>query len=272
MTGVERAAEDALPVLGPGGLRAVAERLVAGWPTAAIVGEAEPGRADSVRRLLEAVEASGCPVGEVVSFLRGLAAGYARHAATVTVETVWSGPSSHAVPVRATSQALVDVVNEASGELLLMTYSAKPYQALRQALIAAVDRGVDIVVVVETLQGAGSALSGAEPAAAFASIPGLTLWQWPPGRRAEPGSKMHAKLAVADRRTLLVSSANLTQSGGAKNIEAGVLIHGGTAPQRAAEHIVALQSHGVLAPLSSQSQKPPASKHGLPAQTRPVAE
>ncbi|MGH3188673.1 MAG: hypothetical protein ACRDPY_21440 [Streptosporangiaceae bacterium] len=32
-----------------------------------------------------------------------------------------------------------------------------------------------------------------------------------------PGAKMHAKLAVADRRVLLVTSANLTQSGVAKN-------------------------------------------------------
>ena len=37
---------------------------------------------------------------------------------------------------------------------------------------------------------------------------------------------MHAKLAVADRRVLGVTSANLTQSGVAKNIEAGLLIRG----------------------------------------------
>ena len=40
---------------------------------------------------------------------------------------------------------------------------------------------------------------------------------------------MHAKLTVADRRVLLVTSADLTQSGVAKNIEAGLLIRGGTA-------------------------------------------
>jgi hypothetical protein len=43
-----------------------------------------------------------------------------------------------------------------------------------------------------------------------------------------------------------VSSANLTQSGVGRNIEAGLLIRGGTAPQRAAEHIAALRSAGVL--------------------------
>ena len=61
---------------------------------------------------------------------------------------------------------------------------------------------------------------------------------------------MHAKLAVADRRVLLVSSANLTQSGVSKNIEAGLLVRGGTAPLRAAEHIDALRAAGALTRLS----------------------
>ncbi|HZB30227.1 MAG TPA: phospholipase D-like domain-containing protein [Streptosporangiaceae bacterium] len=57
---------------------------------------------------------------------------------------------------------------------------------------------------------------------------------------------MHAKVAIADRRVLLVTSANLTQSGVAKNIEAGLLIRGGTVPVRAAEHIAELQAAGTL--------------------------
>jgi phosphatidylserine/phosphatidylglycerophosphate/cardiolipin synthase-like enzyme len=55
---------------------------------------------------------------------------------------------------------------------------------------------------------------------------------------------MHAKLAVADRSILLVTSANLTQSSVANNIEVGLLIRGGTAPVRAAEHVDALRSSG----------------------------
>jgi len=132
-----------------------------------------------------------------------------------------------------------------------MTYSAKPHDEIRAALTTATSRGVLISVVIETLHGAGSALTGSEPAAAFAGLPGVQLWHWPVAHRAETGSKMHAKLAVADQRVLLVSSANLTQSGVAKNIEAGLLIHGGPAPQRAAEHIAELKSTGVLTPLKS---------------------
>jgi phosphatidylserine/phosphatidylglycerophosphate/cardiolipin synthase-like enzyme len=51
---------------------------------------------------------------------------------------------------------------------------------------------------------------------------------------------------VADRHVLFVSSANLTQSGVAKNIEAGLLVRGGAAPLRAAEHVDALRASGAL--------------------------
>lgn len=62
---------------------------------------------------------------------------------------------------------------------------------------------------------------------------------------------MHAKIAVADRRALLVTSANLTQSGVGTNLEAGLLVRGGSAPRRAAEHITALIADGVVVPLSA---------------------
>lgn len=61
--------------------------------------------------------------------------------------------------------------------------------------------------------------------------------------------KMHAKLAVADQQVLFVSSANLTHAEVAKNLEAGLLVRGGTAPKRAAEHIAELKATGVLVPL-----------------------
>lgn len=87
-----------------------------------------------------------------------------------------------------------------------------------------------MTVVVETLQGAGSAISGDEPALAFAGLTGVELWHWPPDQRTEPGAKLHAKIAAADRTTLLITSAKLTASGASKNIEAGVLIRGGPLP------------------------------------------
>ncbi|MFI7534912.1 DISARM system phospholipase D-like protein DrmC [Streptosporangium sp. NPDC049376] len=245
--GFERVAAEFVARLGPVRLRTLAQRIAKGWPRPAIPESVPvPGFADAARAVLAAQQAAAIPNGEAAAYLRGVADGYAQHAEKVHVESVWSGPSSHPVPVRATAQVLVEVVEEASHELLMMTYSARPYAPVLDALNGAVKRGVAVTVVVETLQGAGSALGGLEPAAAFASVKGLQLWHWPSGGRAEQGAKMHAKLAVADRRVLLVSSANLTQSGVSRNIEAGLLVHGGTAPVRAAEHVAELRAAGVL--------------------------
>lgn len=138
------------------------------------------------------------------------------------------------------------MTDEAERELALATYSAKPHPPLLDALAKAIERGVSVTVLAETLRGAGGALAGEEPAAAFASIPGIDLWHWPVAQRAEKGAKMHAKLAVADRRVLLVSSANLTHSGTDRNIQVGLLVRGGTAPVRVAEHLVALRARGTL--------------------------
>ena len=66
----------------------------------------------------------------------------------------------------------------------------------------------------------------------------------------DPGAKMHAKLAIADGKTLLVSSANLTQSEVSDSLEAGLLVRGGTAPEQALEYVRDLQARGLLsAPL-----------------------
>ena len=246
----QAAAEAAADRLGPEYLRAFADRLGGGWPEEAVRHAVPvPEFAEVAGPVLAARRADGVPAGEAAAYLRGLAAGHAQRSAAVRVESVWSGPSTHPVPVRATAQVLVDLVGEAAHELLLMTYSATPYPPLLTALAAAVERGVTVTVVVETLAGAGSALGGAEPAAAFTSVPEVRLWHWPVAQRPDPGAKMHAKIAVADRRILLVSSANLTQSGAARNVEAGLLVRGGSAPRRAVEHVTELIARGVLAPL-----------------------
>ena len=252
MNPFEKAAAAAAPHLGVVALRGLADRIGSGWPDAAILDWIGHALREPAAPVLAARDKS---VGdaEAAAYLRGLAAAHEQLTAAVSVETVWSGPSSHAVPVRATAQALTEVIAQARHELLLMTYSAKPHPDIRTALADAGARGVEITAVVETLQGAGSALAGAEPALAFAAVPGVQLWHWPIQQRTEPGSKMHAKLAVADRHVLLVSSANLTQSGVAKNIEAGLLVRGGHTPRRVTEHIDELKATNVLKPLPATS-------------------
>ncbi|WP_036321050.1 DISARM system phospholipase D-like protein DrmC [Microbispora sp. ATCC PTA-5024] len=246
-TRFEKEAADAVERIGPVHLRTLADRIAGGGPTIGIVNAVPlPDFPEVARRVLSVQLSMGMPDEEVAVYLRGVAAGYERHRATTTVESVWTGPATHAVPVRSTAQVLVDLVAEASYELILMTYSAAPYEPLLKALSEAVGRSVTVMVVVETLQGAGSALNGPEPAHAFTGVEGVQVWHWPVDVRTEQGAKMHAKLAVADQRVLLVSSANLTQSGVSRNLEAGLLVRGGTAPERAAQHVARLRARGVL--------------------------
>ncbi|XVQ82106.1 hypothetical protein ACQP2K_24935 [Microbispora siamensis] len=103
---------------------------------------------DAARRVLAALASVRMPAGEAAVYLRGVAAGY---------ETPpWSW-------------VLVDLVDEASYELVFMTYSAAPY---------------------EPLQGAGSALNGPEPAHAFNGVEGVQVWHWPVDERTEPGARV----------------------------------------------------------------------------------
>lgn len=231
--------EEAAARLGPARLRTLADKIAVAAPPVIVI-ESVAGYTAEARTVIEAM--SGRGAAEVVAYLCGFAA--ALELPRQRVESVWSGPSMQGVPVRATARVLIELVERAATELFLTTYSAKPHEPLRQALTAAVGRGVRGVIVVETLQGAAGAIAGDEPAVAFDGT-GMQLWHWPAGSRAR-GAKMHAKLAVADRRELFVTSANLTQSGVGQNIEAGILIQGGSAPRRAAEHLAALKAAGVL--------------------------
>lgn len=205
-----------------------------------------PALHTALRTLLDVAARDGVSGAESAAYLRGYTAGWSDHHGETEVRTVWSGPHSAYVPVRPTAQVLSEVVREAAHTLVAMTYAARAYPALTGALRDADRRGVRVDIVVETLDGASGLLGGREPADAFAAVPGVRLWHWPLSRRQAAGARQHAKIAVADDRLLFIGSANLTASAATRNIEAGVLVRGGSAPQRAAEHIRELQRTGVL--------------------------
>ncbi len=57
---------------------------------------------------------------------------------------------------------------------------------------------------------------------------------------------MHAKAAIADEHTALVTSGNLTGHALTANMELGVLVRGGPVPRRLARHFRQLMMDGVL--------------------------
>jgi phosphatidylserine/phosphatidylglycerophosphate/cardiolipin synthase-like enzyme len=169
------------------------------------------------------------------------------------VDVVWTGPASHEVPSRSTEAVVLEIIEAATEQLLLVTYAAFPHEPLLAALRTAVNKGVHTQVLVETRAGAGALLT-AEPAHVFDRIIGVRLLEWPVARRpVMPGAvraRMHAKVAVADRRMAFVTSANLTGSGITQNLECGLLVRGGRVPGRLADHVATLVTAGVFQPLA----------------------
>ena len=74
----------------------------------------------------------------------------------------------------------------------------------------------------------------------------VTRLRWPSDQRPSGWTSLHAKLAVADERTVFLTSANLSLKASGDNLESGVVVRGGSWAARLCEHIASLRSQGVL--------------------------
>lgn len=167
------------------------------------------------------------------------------------VELVWSGPSTLSSTLRSTGPALLELIERARESLYVVAFAAYKVPAVVGALAAAEARGVRVVFVVES-----DGISGGKvdfdplPHLGGTSLMRAEVYVWPVEQRLrdERGrfGTLHAKFAVADRRRLLVSSANLTEYALSLNIELGVMISGGVGPAEAARHVDELIRLGVL--------------------------
>lgn len=144
-----------------------------------------------------------------------------------------------------------EVIAAANHELVLFSYAAFRVQAVLDALAEAAHRGVTIRLVLETTEDSAGALT-VDAAYAFASVRHqVGFYIWPANQRPHIDSgtaKLHAKTAVADDHTALITSANLTEHAISTNMELGVLIRGGPTPRRLRDHVAELITDGVLTP------------------------
>ncbi len=194
------------------------------------------------------------PGAQVAALLTGAHAGYTTAADEQRVDLVWSGPTTGRVPIRLASQVVLDLVNQAKRELLLVSFAAYRVPYLRDALTAAAARGVRITLVLENKEASGSKLSR-DAALAFKGIAGITVLEWPYERRPAVGdgvAVMHAKVAVADADAALVTSTNLTEAGLDHNMECGLLVSGGPVPGSLRDHFRALRYAGELVAVTGE--------------------
>jgi cardiolipin synthase len=160
-------------------------------------------------------------------------------AATGSVDVVVTGPDSPAAPVRLTSEVVRQLIASAQQRVTLVSYAAYQMPTIIAALDAAVARGVQVDLILESpdrLQGGGGA-------AAYSKY---RVYHWPADQRDPPEAKLHAKAVIVDNRDVLLTSANMTNAAYDKNIELGLLCRGGGTASRVQKHFDALIARGVL--------------------------
>jgi phosphatidylserine/phosphatidylglycerophosphate/cardiolipin synthase-like enzyme len=168
-----------------------------------------------------------------------------------SVELVWTGPETGAVPFRRTEQAILQVLDSARERITLVSYAVYRIANICEALVQAARRGVRIRVIVETpdkLEGEkeyGTLRALGDDVAACS-----TVYYWPKDQRGRDGNGklgiLHVKCAVADGRWLFLSSANLTEYAFTINMELGVLVTGGALPDQVQEHFDRLIAGAIL--------------------------
>ena len=151
------------------------------------------------------------------------------------IELAWTGPRGQAVTHRHTEQAILQVLDSATQRITLVCYAVYRIPHVRDSLVRAARRGVQVGIIVETpdrIQGQreyDTIRALGEDVAACS-----TLYFWPKDQRErDPNGKvgiLHVKCVVADGRWLFLSSANLTEYAFSINMELGVLITGGPHP------------------------------------------
>lgn len=167
------------------------------------------------------------------------------------IELVWTGPEVHTNAPRRTEQALLQVIDAAKNNVIVVSFVAYKVPTVASALARAARRGVAVQLVIEDPEvSQGKIAFDALKALGSDVADRSEVYVWPLDQRPKGSGghhgSLHAKCAVADGRRLLISSANLTDHAFHLNIELGVLVRGGDLPARVAEHWTALMTAGIV--------------------------
>ena len=125
--------------------------------------------------------------------------------------------------VRSVGSVIAEMIDSAEKELLLTVYILSSYDAIEH-IHHALARGVSVRVIMNPpdnqIPEVVQKLRDLENEYPYIGIMGVT------------DTMMHARVMVADRKTVLVGSANLSISGMTKNYEMGLLVRNGEVAQQ----------------------------------------
>jgi cardiolipin synthase A/B len=211
---------------------------LASWATS-------PRAKSSLAKLLAAWRGDIPPV-ELAGMLAGASAAYHRAKGEQEIELVWTGPSSKLIATRKTEQALLQVIDAAKLRVFITSFVAYDVASIMSALREAIDRGVDVSMLLESSDKHGGGVSMDAIGQMRGALPTAHIYFWGDKGESYTGGKVHAKVAVCDEDMCFISSANLTGHAMEKNMEAGVLIRGGSVPIKLHKHLEALVTVKIL--------------------------
>ena len=199
-------------------------------------------------RIEEFLRQAQVPPSELAAMLEvGL---YARRQEP-SVELVWTGPTTSVLPVRQTEQVLLEIVRDAHERLTILSFGVFQVPRIVSVLEDGLQRGLKVSIILGERENQIDLTQASQRRELGGPImERASVYYWPPGQRLRDdqgrSGLMHVKAAVADARTLLLSSANLTESALERNMELGVLLRGGDTASRVERHVDALIAAGNL--------------------------
>ncbi len=241
---------DLVALASPGRIRTIASTLRAlsapqQAPPAHTLADTPAGR-EAVTRVLAAWATVQVTGDEVAGMLLGASQARLRVERELSIELVWTGPTTPFVPTRRTEQVLLDLIRGAQSDLFLVSFVAYDVRSVITAMNEAANRGVQLRVLLEASTSHGGTLNYDPAATMRASVPTAELLTWKAKPEPFIDGKVHAKVAVVDGARAFITSANLTGHALEKNMEAGILVNGGPLPKTLADHLQALIDVGVL--------------------------
>jgi len=208
-----------------------------------------PAAASVVGELVDAWRTESISAAELASMLLAASHVVGQVAAEQSIELVWTGPTTPFVSARRTEQALLQVINAARQTIFITSFVAYDVPGIVKSLNLATDRGVEVVMLLESSHDHGGNVSIDGIGKMRSLVPQARLYAW--REKADPfvDGSVHAKVAVADGTVCFITSANLTGYAMERNMEAGVLIDGGCIPERLGAHLRALIDARVVQPV-----------------------
>lgn len=159
-----------------------------------------------------------------------------------SLDLVWTGPNTGLVPCRHTEQVLLEVISSATQRIFLVSFVGFNIPSIQNALNEVAASGVRVCILLESSKQHGGQLDVDSIHEYKDSIPKAKIyaWQHQQSSKSRWNGVVHAKCAVSDGLLAFITSANLSKAAMDRNMELGVMIRGGSIPDRLDKHLTAL--------------------------------